>query len=390
MAYSSKRKAVTRLTPPASKRQAMKSTSAQCDKNKSNSIENDTPSIFRRLQHEPVEVANDYRRVRFPVLGKYISKDVPVAMQQYDTMDLMPADPRQLHHNISVSGPVAQDGKRPAIVRTPYNRAQKLTFFDLAPELRNEMYKLSLVSSEGIAVMTRNPNKIEPAPLPSSKKIRSEALDMFYHNNSFHFDDPETAIGFLKALHRTQRNSLQSFKLGDPFKAAVTPVEAELEDARIRRYNTEYHWSRVSSASRAAQAKLQAALDKSPRALKKFGPLATPALPPGMEYIHNHLSNFPHRRRKDVVLDRPRTLKATKHALRLLDISLGRKEINSVVKVEMLVHLPVDENRPTSGIDGAKEEWREVTMEEAEDYKVVEVRRRKYVMPITESEKSRR
>lgn len=387
MAFSSKRKAVTQLTPPASKRQATKSASTQCNKDKSKSIETDTPSIFRRLQHESVEVATDYRKVCFPILGKYMSKDAPAAMQQYDTMDLMPADPRQLHHDISVSGPVAHNGKRPAIVRTTYSRDQKLTFFDLAPELRNEIYKLSLVSADGIAITSKNPNKIEPALLFSSKKIRSEALDMFYHDNSFHFDDTETAIGFLKALHRPQRNSLQSFKLGDPFKAAVAPVEAELEDARIERYDTEYHWSRVSSASRAAQEKLRITLDRSPRALKKFGPLATPALPPGMEYIHNHLSNFPHRRQKDVILDRPRTLKATKHALRLLDISLGRKEMNSVVKVEMLVHVPADENRPTSGIDGAKEEWREVTMKEADEYKVVDVRRRKYIMPMTEQEK---
>ncbi|CAK1358175.1 hypothetical protein CB0940_07188 [Cercospora beticola] len=390
MAYASKRKAVAQLTPPASKRQATESACAHSNMNKSKSIETETPSIFSRLQHESVKVANDYRKVRFPILGKYITKDAPAAMQQYDTMDLMPADPRQLHHSTSVSGPVAQDGKRPAIVRTPYNRDRKLTFFDLAPELRNEIYKLSLISAEGIAIMTKNPNNIEPALLFSSKKIRSEALNMFYHNNSFHFDDTETAIGFLKALRRIQRNSLQSFTIIDPFKAAVTPVEAELEDARIRRYDTEYHWSRVSSASKAAQAKLQATLDKSPRALKKFGPLATPVLPPGMEYIHNHLSNFPHLRQKDIVLDKPRTLKATKHALRLLDISLGRKEMNNVVKVEMLVHVPVDENRPANGIGEAKEEWRAVTMKEVEEYKVVEVRRRKYVMPMTEMEKSRR
>ncbi|GIZ41608.1 hypothetical protein CKM354_000490700 [Cercospora kikuchii] len=264
MAYSSKRKAVTQLTPAASKRQATKSASTQCNKEKSKGIETDTPSIFGRLQHESVEVANDYREVRFPILGKYSTKDAPAAMQQYDTMDLMPADPRQLHHNISVSGPVAHDGKRPAIVRTTYNRDQKLTFFDLAPELRNEIYKLSLVSADGIAITSKNPNKIEPALLFSSKKMRSEALDMFYHENSFHFDNPETAIGFLKALSRLQRNSLQSFKVGDPFKAAVTPVEAELEDARIERYDTDYHWNRVSSASRAAQANLQATLDKAP------------------------------------------------------------------------------------------------------------------------------
>ncbi|KAM3424478.1 hypothetical protein BST61_g6482 [Cercospora zeina] len=360
MTYCSKRKAVNQLIgPSASKRQATESAFIQCNTNKRKAIEPASTHAPKRFRGGDVEAIDDFHKIRFPTLGQYTTNDIPPALQTRET------------------------------IRASYDKGHKLTFYDLPAEIRNQIYELSLSNGEGVAVTTRNPNKVEPALLFASKKIRQEARSMFYHSNSFQSDDVDVAIGFLKALRRPQRKVLQSFKIGDPFKAAETPIEAQLEDARLDRYWADYDQIPGSSKRRAAEDKLHTTLNKSPRALKKHGPPPTLILPPGMQYLLKHPSKNPSPSRQKADLDRPRTLQATKRALQLASFALGPKALDNVVKVEMLAHLPIDDDRPIVAIGRARAEWREVTMKEAGNYKSLEVSRKVYVMPMTESEKRR-
>ncbi|KAF2217066.1 hypothetical protein CERZMDRAFT_81045 [Cercospora zeae-maydis SCOH1-5] len=359
MAYPSKRKAVNQLTgPSASKRQVIESVFIQCNINKRKAIEPSTTPAPKRFECGNVEAIDDFHKVRSSMLGKYTTNDIPLDLQNYDT------------------------------IQTRHDKGHKLTFFDLAPEIRNQIYSLSLRNVEGVAVTSKDPNKVEPALLFASKKIRQEARCMFYYNNSFQSDDIDVAIGFLRALHRPQRKVIQSFKIGDPFKAAETPIEAQLEDARLDKYWADYNQKPGSAKRRAAKDKLHTTLNKSPRAFKKHGPPPTPILPPGMEYLLKHPSNNPNPRQQKANPDKPRMLQATKRALQRANLALGPKALNDIViKVEMLVHLPIDESRPIVAIGRAREEWREIVMREIDDYKSLEVTRKVYVMPVTAIEK---
>ena len=64
----------------------------------------------------------------------------------------------------------------------------KPTFFDLPGEIRNEIYRLDLITHQNIVV--RVGDTIEPPLLFTCHKIRTEATQIFYLENGWTFDLP--------------------------------------------------------------------------------------------------------------------------------------------------------------------------------------------------------
>jgi hypothetical protein len=75
--------------------------------------------------------------------------------------------------------------------------SQKSSLLTLPPELRNEIYRLALISSEKIDI-TKEYN--EPALLSVSRKIRDEATPILYLRNQWHIDLPDWDCGLYKAF----------------------------------------------------------------------------------------------------------------------------------------------------------------------------------------------
>lgn len=76
-----------------------------------------------------------------------------------------------------------------------------MSFLDLPAEMRNQIYKYSLLKSDYITLLNTKPFIEEPALLMTSKKVRNEALAIFYGNNTFEIHKIDTFTQFLQLFN---------------------------------------------------------------------------------------------------------------------------------------------------------------------------------------------
>lgn len=93
-----------------------------------------------------------------------------------------------------------------------------MTFLDLAPELRNAIYELVVVTNQPIVVPKRGkPNDDvrlnEPGITATCHQICSECIPIFYSGDSFEAFNPSAARNWIQHLSEAKLRSLRSLRL---------------------------------------------------------------------------------------------------------------------------------------------------------------------------------
>jgi hypothetical protein len=87
------------------------------------------------------------------------------------------------------------------------------TFLDLPPELRNEIYSYMLVRKGVVEIKTVAPYVLEPALLAVNRQIRSEALTIFYGENTFQIAGSTLITKFLRTAGEEKIRALRDVKI---------------------------------------------------------------------------------------------------------------------------------------------------------------------------------
>lgn len=121
----------------------------------------------------------------------------PEPMCEPDTMNLLPPvrdsnDSWQLNEWDSRSDMAAATLEAMPVTENagrPEEATGECLFFELPAELRNEIYRYALVSTDRIHITT---TMVQPPPEPGilhvNRQTRQEALAIYYHENHFRFD----------------------------------------------------------------------------------------------------------------------------------------------------------------------------------------------------------
>lgn len=120
------------------------------------------------------------------------------------------------------------------IVDAPPLSQQQSPLCTLPGELRNRIYRLVLVQSSVILDVKILSTPTEPALLATCQRIRKEALNIFYSENTFHFDlsvgldlekDEELMhSGWLASLGKTRCGLLEDLRITTTFRDAEKNV----------------------------------------------------------------------------------------------------------------------------------------------------------------------
>jgi hypothetical protein len=92
--------------------------------------------------------------------------------------------------------------------------SSKLSFLSLPPELRNQIYTLTLLSATPITLpyAYQNQSFREPALLATCQVIRAEATPIFYGGNVFEAPSPAAAYSWLAKLEKGKVALLREFR----------------------------------------------------------------------------------------------------------------------------------------------------------------------------------
>lgn len=109
-------------------------------------------------------------------------------------------------------GKLPSDAPSDAILqRPPCEGASK--FLDLPPELRNDIYSYVLVYPGFITIRPEAPHVSEPALLAVNHQIRSEAVTVFYGENTFRINGSALITRFLRTAGEEKIRALRDVQI---------------------------------------------------------------------------------------------------------------------------------------------------------------------------------